>query len=335
MPISNRLIRFTSLATTTVLAVSLVACGEDSDDQESPSPTPSVSVEESPSPAPTVEPSALTSIDEISVTEDLAVEPAVDGPWPFYVDQTESKVIVAGEGDVVPHDKAAVQLHYSGINATTGAPFDSSWMRGKPTTFLLNQVVPGFSKGLVGKRVGDRVLIVITSDDGYGDQGNPQAGINGGDTLIFVVDILVSQLSGPSGEEVEAVPGLPIVTDEAGVPSISMDGTEVPTEARTQAIIQGGGRTLEATDILVSHSRCVRWDGSEYYSDYGAEPSTDAPTGRVHKNLWAALVGSQVGSRVLVVLPGELAYPDGSSEPSIDPNTPVACVVDLLYAEAS
>ena len=47
--------------------------------------------------------------------------------------------------------------------------------------------VPGLS-GV--ETVGDRVEIVIPPADGYGSKGNPQGGIKGTDTLVFVVDIV-------------------------------------------------------------------------------------------------------------------------------------------------
>jgi peptidylprolyl isomerase len=37
------------------------------------------------------------------------------------------------------------------------------------------------------------VVIVMPPADGYGAKGNPQAGISGTDTLVFVVDILKTQ----------------------------------------------------------------------------------------------------------------------------------------------
>ena len=39
-------------------------------------------------------------------------------------------------------------------------------------------------------RVGSRVLLSIPSELGYGKRGVPQAGIKGGDTLVFVTEIL-------------------------------------------------------------------------------------------------------------------------------------------------
>jgi len=53
-------------------------------------------------------------------------------------------------------------------------------------------VIAGFDEGLVGQTVGSRVLLVIPPDKGYGPEGNPQAGIGGTDTLVFVVDLLAT-----------------------------------------------------------------------------------------------------------------------------------------------
>ena len=54
------------------------------------------------------------------------------------------------------------------------------------------QVIKGWDTGLVGQTVGSRVLLVVPPADGYGSAGSAQAGINGTDTLVFVVDILAA-----------------------------------------------------------------------------------------------------------------------------------------------
>jgi len=51
-------------------------------------------------------------------------------------------------------------------------------------------VIPGWDTGLAGQTVGSRVMLVIPPKDGYGKAGASQAGINGTDTLVYVVDIL-------------------------------------------------------------------------------------------------------------------------------------------------
>ena len=56
----------------------------------------------------------------------------------------------------------------------------------------VGQVIKGWDTGLVGKHVGDRVLLVVPPADGYGAQGQSQAGITGTDTLVFAVDIVAT-----------------------------------------------------------------------------------------------------------------------------------------------
>ena len=51
-------------------------------------------------------------------------------------------------------------------------------------------VIRGWDEGLLGHRVGSRVLLSIPPEYGYGARGVPQAGIGGGDTLVFVTDIM-------------------------------------------------------------------------------------------------------------------------------------------------
>jgi peptidylprolyl isomerase len=51
-------------------------------------------------------------------------------------------------------------------------------------------VIGGWDKGLVGQNLGSRVLLSVPPEHGYGSRGVPQAGIGGGDTLVFVVDLV-------------------------------------------------------------------------------------------------------------------------------------------------
>ena len=86
-------------------------------------------------------------------------------------------------------------MHYTGwlwTDGGKGAKFDSSHDRRSPFSFALGrgQVIKGWDDGLVGKRVGSQVLLVVPPADGYGKSGSSQAGIKGTDTLVFVVDIL-------------------------------------------------------------------------------------------------------------------------------------------------
>ena len=67
---------------------------------------------------------------------------------------------------------------------TKGEKFDSSRDRNEPFTFTLGQgqVISGWDNGLVGVCPGDKKILVIQPEDGYGEQGSPPA-IPGGGTL--------------------------------------------------------------------------------------------------------------------------------------------------------
>lgn len=278
----------------------------------------------------------VDSIDHIKVSENFGEAPEVtEANYPFKVDETMSRVIVEGSGREIPDETANVELNYVGIDARSGETFDSSFQRGSSVVFPLGGVVKGFSKGLVGKTEGSRVLIAITSADGY-PQGNPQAGIEAGDTLLFVVDVIRTQYDGPQGEAKAAPAGMPKVSEKDGKPVIDIAGAKEPSEVKTAVLVAGSGRALGESDALTSHAMCVSWAGQEYYSDFGKKPATDAKASQSPPlaPLFDALVGQHEGSRVLVTLPGATAYPHGNPNPSLAPNTAVACVVDILFTQS-
>ncbi|NEE52548.1 FKBP-type peptidyl-prolyl cis-trans isomerase, partial [Streptomyces sp. SID8455] len=67
--------------------------------------------------------------------------------------------------------------------------FDSTYAQGKTQTFPLAQVtLKGLKDGLIGKKVGSRVLLVIPPDQAFGDQ--QQQAIPKNSTLVFAVDVL-------------------------------------------------------------------------------------------------------------------------------------------------
>ena len=100
--------------------------------------------------------------------------------------------LIVGTGPVVTEGQS-VTMQYTGMVWATGKVFDTSWDSG-PVDFTVasGQLIAGFHDGVVGQTVGSRVLIVIPPEQGYGTQGNSQAGISGTDTLVFVVDILAA-----------------------------------------------------------------------------------------------------------------------------------------------
>lgn len=102
--------------------------------------------------------------------------------------ETQVQTLKPGDGPVVA-DTATVLVCYMGVNGRDGSVFDSSYDRGAPVDFPLTGVVPGFQKAIAGQNVGSTVAVAMTSADGY-PEGQPRAGIQPGDSLVFAIKIL-------------------------------------------------------------------------------------------------------------------------------------------------
>ena len=127
----------------------------------------------------------------VEFSEGNAKAPKVTIPKGDAPKETREATLVEGTGPVVKEGQF-IAAHYHGLLWKDGSVFDSSWERGSVADFPIGigAVIPGWDDTLVGKKVGSRVLLVIPPKDGYGEQGNPNGGISGTDTLVFVVDIL-------------------------------------------------------------------------------------------------------------------------------------------------
>ena len=97
---------------------------------------------------------------------------------------------VVGTGDEATKGRN-VSVHYVGVAWSTGKQFDASWDRNEPFDFRLGagQVIQGWDEGVAGMKVGGRRTLTIPPDMGYGSRGAGGV-IKGGETLVFVVDLL-------------------------------------------------------------------------------------------------------------------------------------------------
>jgi FKBP-type peptidyl-prolyl cis-trans isomerase FklB len=97
------------------------------------------------------------------------------------------KVLKAGTG---PSPKATdtVQTHYKGT-LLDGRVFDSSYDRGQPAVFGVNQVIAGWTEALQKMKAGDKWELYIPSDLAYGLRGSPPS-IGPNSTLVFEVELI-------------------------------------------------------------------------------------------------------------------------------------------------
>ncbi len=309
----------------------MTACGSDaepapgSSESVATSVAPSSETSESASPIPMVTPSTDLSAITVSDTD----QPEVTIPTPWGIDKTQAKVLRPG-GDQKLNKDSTATLNYVGLNGRTGEIFDSSYERGAPATFPLQGVVPGFAEGLTGQSVGSRVLIAMPSEDGYAE-GNPDAGIEKGDTILFVVDIISANFEEAAGDAVAPAAGLPSVTMAGDAPEITIpEGATKPTDLVVQPLITGTGAPVTATSSIQVKYRSWQWDTGAIVED--AWRPQQGPLADLIEGWKQGLTGQPVGSRVMLVVPPELAYPDGSPEIELEAGKTLVYVIDVLYA---
>ena len=186
------------------LVMTLAACGSDTDTSSASTPSAAEVVTSSATETPAAASGCPTAAPENGGTPEWTLPgatgsvavtgstdktaPSVKVNAPFSVTETQVHTLKAGDGPVVA-DTATVSVCYMGVNGRDGTVFDSSYEQGAPVEFSLDGVVPGFQKAIAGQKVGSTVAVAMTSADGYPD-GQPAAGIQKGDTLIFAIKIL-------------------------------------------------------------------------------------------------------------------------------------------------
>ncbi|MEV8587317.1 FKBP-type peptidyl-prolyl cis-trans isomerase [Streptomyces sp. NPDC051180] len=109
--------------------------------------------------------------------------PKVDPPTKLV-----SNYVLESNGEAVKATDTVV-VNYVAALWKDGKVFDSTYTTGKPANFPLEQLtLKGLKDGLVGKKIGSRVLIVAPPSEAFGNE--EKQGIPKNSTLVFVVDIL-------------------------------------------------------------------------------------------------------------------------------------------------
>jgi len=119
------------------------------------------------------------------MSKPVVTVPAGDPPADLVIED-----VTVGDGKEATKG-ANVEVHYVCVAWSTQREFDASWNRGDTFEFRLGagQVISGWDQGVAGMKVGGRRVLTIPPQMGYGNQGAGGV-IKGGETLIFVVDLL-------------------------------------------------------------------------------------------------------------------------------------------------
>lgn len=97
------------------------------------------------------------------------------------------RVIEEGSGRS-PTQNSEVSIHYRGSIASSGLEFDSSFARGQPVTFKVNEVLRGWQEILPRMKIGDHWQVFLPPDMAYGERGQPPIGPN--EALAFDIKLV-------------------------------------------------------------------------------------------------------------------------------------------------
>ena len=218
----------------------------------------------------------------------------VSGP-PLDADQSitglASKVIKAGSGTAYPESASTVTVHYTGWT-TDGRVFDSSYSRGQPATFKLDQVIRGWTEGLQLMVEGERRRLWIPERLAYqGRPGAPQG------MLVFDVELL----------KIQRAPVKPLAPKD--VASIPKTAVTTASGLATRVIRKGTGKASPKSSSLVTvHYTGWTTDGRSFDSSHTRGKPATFRLDQVIAGWTEALQLMVVGEVRRLWIPESLAY---------------------------
>ncbi len=311
------------------LLMTVAACGSDT---SSSSPS-ALASSQAAQPEAEETPTVIRSLDGLPTVDTTSGTPTFTYPSDTAPEGLQSGAVEAGNGREVA-DTDFLVVRYIGYVWGKNEAFDSSYSRGASAAFSLDQVVKGWKYALAGQHVGDKVVLSIPPQWGYGEQGQTAAGISGTDTMVFYVEILDAfnqESAGQDDATVETSPDqLPVsYTGELGAPitEISVkEGQSEPTATTVTVIARGTGTPAAASSSLLISYAATTWDNVSNENLWtGQSISRGKVRGPVAATLgqgsvFDSLVGIPAGSRVLL-----------TSAPSTSSSAPaMAVIVDIL-----
>lgn len=297
----------------------LAACGSDSSDaEEGGAPLSSVTIEGKQGEAPKV-----------------TFDGRLDGS------EEEKDVLVEGDGETVA-DGDTVEANWWIGNGFTEEEAQNTFEQGTQEVELSEDVLPFLRETMIGSTVGDRIVLLTSAEQAFGELGNPSIGIGNKDSVLAVVDILGRSetvppepaLEGPQGEEKKPAGWAPTLIEEDGVVTgLDFSTAHEPTgELIATTLIKGDGAKVKSGDTLTVDYLGQVYNADEPFDEsYSAQPAEfPIGVGQVIAGWDERLVGRTVGSRVILEIPPAKGYPEGNADAGIEKTDTLFFVVDIL-----
>ncbi|WP_199701494.1 FKBP-type peptidyl-prolyl cis-trans isomerase [Jiangella rhizosphaerae] len=278
-------------------------------------------------------PSALPSIDTAADTAALATVTQTAEPGaapvlaftpPLSVTGPVARVMQPGAGEVIEVNRAVVADVVT-VNGSDGTEEGSTY-EGAPQILMTDEanMPAALLDVLVGAQVGARVLLA--------------APVAEDETTLWAFEI-ESMLDVPvqaEGTEARLRPGLPLVdhadsaTTDARMPVIVPTDGPPPEELVVQPLLIGAGQPVTADSSLVVQVVGALWDGTQFQNTWEEGAGKSIVLSGAIEGWRQGLVGQTIGSRVMLVVPPDLAWGDEGRGDLIPAGSTLVYVIDIL-----
>jgi FKBP-type peptidyl-prolyl cis-trans isomerase len=205
-------------------------------------------------------------------------------------------ILEPATGEEKPGERDKVQVHYTGWTSD-GKMFDSSEVRGEPTTFGVHQVIKGWTEGLQLMKKGEKRRFWIPAELAYG--ANPRPGAPAGQ-LTFDVKLL----------DIVAAPKAP---DDVAAPSAGSKTTA--SGLAYKVLTEGAGASPTAESRVTVHYSGWTKDGKMFDSSVERGHPATFPLSGVIKGWTEGLQLMKKGAKFRFWIPGDLAYGNEPKRP--------------------
>ena len=170
--------------------------------------------------------------------------------------------------------------------------------------------------------------------------GTDALGLNPASTLVVVADTAAAYIGKADGADQLPVAGLPsIVLAPDGEPGFTFGSKTAPTTLQIALLKAGRGAKVAEGDNVVLNYSGVLWGAKELFDSSWAKKAPATLLARplaadgtgVVAGFAKAIIGQQVGSQVIVVIPpGQYGYPAGSAPSGVPDGSTMVFVIDIL-----
>jgi peptidylprolyl isomerase len=281
---------------------------------------------------------AGSASDAVTVTGDFGEKPTIEFTAPLTVETTERSVTIAGkDAEDVARENDEVTIQFSLYNGTTGAEVTTTdYTEGTEAKFSVNEDVylVGLIRTIACSTVGSRVVGVIPPSEAFGADGSTDLSVAGGESLVFVADIVDIAPGVATGVQQDPGPGMPTVTlADDGAPTITIPDADPPTELKIALLKKGDGAIVAEGDEVRVQYVGMNWQTKTVFDQsWSKNGPVSFTTDGVVSGFGQALVGQAVGSQVIVVIPPALGYgpSGGNPDAGIGAEDTIVFVIDIL-----